>query len=69
MKLELIKENEDGSANYNFDLTETEAVSVIELGLKLIAYCSASGLHPDQVFSWIELQIGHTVKVDRVDEG
>ena len=33
MNVELIKENEDGSASYNFDLTVEEAASLLRLGI------------------------------------
>lgn len=33
MNVELIKENEDGSASYNFDLTAEEAASLLRLGI------------------------------------
>jgi hypothetical protein len=33
MNVEFIKENEDGSASYNFDLTEEEAASLLRLGI------------------------------------
>ena len=33
MNVEMIKENEDGSASYNFDLTAEEASSLLRLGI------------------------------------
>ena len=33
MNVEMIKENEDGSASYNFDLTAEEAESLLRLGI------------------------------------
>jgi hypothetical protein len=33
MIVELIKENEDGSASYSFDLTESEASSLLRYGI------------------------------------
>jgi hypothetical protein len=33
MNVELIKENEDGSLNYSFDLTTDEAESLLRLGI------------------------------------
>ena len=33
MKVEFIKDNEDGSASYTFDLTSEEAESLLRLGI------------------------------------
>lgn len=33
MQVTLIKENEDGSANYSFDLTKEEEQSLIRMGI------------------------------------
>lgn len=33
MNVELIRENEDGSASYSFDLTAEEAESLLRLGI------------------------------------
>ncbi len=33
MKVECIKENEDGSVSYSFDLTSEEAESLLRLGI------------------------------------
>ena len=33
MEVEFIKENEDGSLNYTFDLTNEEAASLLRLGI------------------------------------
>jgi len=33
MNVELLKENEDGSASYTFDLTKEEAESLLRLGI------------------------------------
>lgn len=33
MKVEFIKDNEDGSASYTFDLTPEEAESLLRLGI------------------------------------
>lgn len=33
MNVEMIKENEDGSMSYNFDLTAEEAASLLRLGI------------------------------------
>jgi hypothetical protein len=67
MKVESIEENEDGSASVTFDFSEEEAEKLIQLGLKLVTYCGASGISTNDVFSWIESQIGNKVEVERVD--
>jgi hypothetical protein len=33
MNVEFIKENEDGTASYSFDLTEAEAASLLRYGI------------------------------------
>ena len=33
MNVEMIKENEDGSASYSFDLTNAEAASLLRYGI------------------------------------
>jgi len=33
MQVTLIKENDDGSANYNFDLTREEEINLVRYGL------------------------------------
>jgi hypothetical protein len=33
MQVEFIKENEDGTASYSFDLTEAEAASLLRYGI------------------------------------
>lgn len=53
MQVTLIKENEDGSANYSFDLTKEEEQSLIRMGI-LMALKEA-------------IKLGDTLKV--VEEG
>lgn len=54
-KLELveIKENEDGSAVYAFEVDEEASKTIAELGLKLILFCGIFSVDIEDVFNWI----------------
>jgi pilus assembly protein TadC len=39
-----VKENEDGSATYTFDIDDTSSKKITELGLEFILTCAAYGL-------------------------
>jgi len=39
-----VKENEDGSATYTFDIDEISSKKITELGLEFILTCAAYGL-------------------------
>ena len=50
MQLTEVKENENGDVTWAFDLDEKSAVTMAELGLKLVLYCSAYGISTQEVF-------------------
>lgn len=53
MKVTNLTEHEDGSATVEFDMDDTTAARVQELGLKLLLCCGATGTDPDFVFDSI----------------
>ena len=57
MIVENITENEDGSANYTFDIEPDQAALLQELGLKLVLYCQAANKTTEEVLEWLESHI------------
>lgn len=53
MKVTNLTEHEDGGATIEFDMDDTTAALVQELGLKLLIYCGATGTDLDYVFESI----------------
>lgn len=53
IKLEHVKEHENGDATYSFDMTETARDAVLEDGLKLLLYCGVAKVNVEDVFGWI----------------
>jgi hypothetical protein len=53
IKLEEVKEHENGDATYTFDMTETARDAVLEDGLKLLLYCGVAKVNVEDVFGWI----------------
>ena len=49
----LIKENEDGSATYTFQMSDEVAEEMQSLGLKLILYCGVTQVDLQDVFNWV----------------
>lgn len=49
MRVEQVKENEDGSADYVFDVSEEEKETLIPLGIQLGILLGVTGLTFDQV--------------------
>ena len=52
--VETIKENEDGSATYQFHLDHHARDLLAEEGLKLVLYCTAAKLDVQVVYDFIE---------------
>lgn len=48
--VEEVKENEDGSVTFTFDMTQEVADICGEYGLKLLMYCGALGKSPEYAF-------------------
>lgn len=57
IKLEHVKEHENGDATYTFDMTETARDAILEDGLKLLLYCGVAKVNVEDVFGWI---LSHT---------
>jgi len=53
IKVTSLTEHGDGSATVEFDMDDTTAALVRELGLKLLIYCGATGTNLDYVFESI----------------
>ena len=76
IKLEHVKEHENGDATYTFDMSETARDAILEDGLKLMLYCGVSKVDLQDVYDWILAQaekpkqdIPDTIWVDFNDEG
>ena len=51
--VEEVKENEDGSATYTFQMSDDVAKEMQSLGLKLILYCGVTQVDLQDVFNWV----------------
>jgi len=51
--VEEVKENEDGSATYTFNMDESAAKDVAQIGLKFILYCGITQVDMKDAFDWI----------------
>ena len=56
IKLEEVKEHENGDATYTFDMTEAAEKSVMEEGLKLLLFCGVAKVDLQDVYDWILAQ-------------
>ena len=56
IKLEQIKEHENGDATYTFDMSEAAEKSVMQEGLKLLLFCGVAKVDLQDVFDWILAQ-------------
>ena len=56
IKLEQVKEHENGDATYVFDMTEAAEKSVMEEGLKLLLFCGVAKVDLQDVYDWILAQ-------------
>jgi hypothetical protein len=52
-----VKEHEDGSATYTFDLSKDLSELCGAFGLKLLMYCGALGKSPDYAFDLLGKQL------------
>jgi hypothetical protein len=52
--VETLKENEDGSATYQFHMDDHCRGLLAQEGLKLVLYCAAAGLDIQVVYDFIE---------------
>lgn len=76
VKIEHVKEHENGNATYTFDMSETARDAILEDGLKLMLYCGVAKVDLQDVFDWILIQAEKpkqdtpdTIWVDFNDEG
>ena len=76
LKLEEVEHHENGDATYKFDMDESAAKDVAELGLKLILYCGVAKVDLQDVYDWILAQADKpkqdtpdTIWVDFNEEG
>jgi hypothetical protein len=51
--IEGVKENEDGSSTYTFQMSDEVAQDMQALGLKLILHCGVMQVDLQDVFNWI----------------
>ena len=56
VKLEHVKEHENGDATYTFDMSETARDAILEDGLKLMLYCGLAKVDLQDVYDWILAQ-------------
>ena len=56
IKLQQVKEHENGDATYTFDMTEAAEKSVMEEGLKLLLFCGVAKVDLQDVYDWILAQ-------------
>jgi NTP pyrophosphatase (non-canonical NTP hydrolase) len=52
-----VKEHEDGSATYTFDMDQESSDLLTEVGLKLILFCGAAGISTEEVFDSVRQKI------------
>ena len=56
VKLEHVKEHENGDATYTFDMSEAAEKSVMQEGLKLLLFCGVAKVDLQDVYDWILAQ-------------
>ena len=69
VKLEHIKEHENGDATYTFDMTETARDAILEDGLKLMLYCGVAKVDLQDVYDWILSQAEEPKVEAKLPEG
>lgn len=52
-----VKEHEDGSATYTFDMDQESSDLLTEVGLKLILFCGAAGISTEEVFDYLRQKV------------
>ena len=56
IKLEEVKEHENGDATYTFEMSDAAEKSVMQEGLKLLLFCGLAKVDLQDVFDWILAQ-------------
>jgi len=62
-----VKEHEDGSATYTFDLDDNSSKKITELGLEFILTCAAYGLDIQEALTHI-MWLGKSNKIQQGTE-
>ena len=57
LSVKTVKEHEDGSATFQFDMDADVRGLLAEEGLKLVLYCTAANLDMQEVYDWIQSKI------------
>ena len=70
IKLEEVKEHENGDATYTFEMSDAAEKSVMQEGLKLLLFCGLAKVDLQDVYDWILAQADKTEKEtpNRFDE-
>lgn len=66
--VETVKENEDGSATFQFHMDEHARGVLQEEGLKLVLYCAAAKLDMQVIYDFITDHINYTKDIRPMDE-
>ena len=66
--VETVKENEDGSATFQFHMDEHARSVLQEEGLKLVLYCAAAKLDMQVIYDFITDHINYTNDIRPMDE-
>jgi len=69
VKLEHVKEHENGDATYTFDMSETARDAILEDGLKLMLYCGVAKVDLQDVYDWILAQADEPKQEAKLPEG
>ena len=69
IKLEHVKEHENGDATYTFDMSETARDAILEDGLKLMLYCGVAKVDLQDVYDWILSQAEEPKVEAKLPEG
>lgn len=69
VKLEHVKEHENGDATYTFDMSETARDAILEDGLKLMLYCGVAKVDLQDVYDWILAQAEEPKVEAKLPEG
>ena len=69
VKLEHVKEHENGDATYTFDMSETARDAILEDGLKLMLYCGVAKVDLQDVYDWILSQAEEPKVEAKLPEG
>ena len=56
IKLEHVKEHENGDSTYTFEMSDAAEKSVMQEGLKLLLFCGLAKVDLQDVFDWILAQ-------------